>query len=162
MIAIINGSVGVGKAPVSCSLQERFRKSAMLDGDHIEAVGPFRIYDESRIKYLYRTLVCLVSFHKKNGYDDFVVNYVFENSCHLNSLIELFKPLDNDIHNSWLICSDAEQKRRIRDRKTDQDEWELGRFKEPNRILETSAKHGYIGCHIDTTHSSIKGATGEI
>ena len=65
MILIINGSVGVGKTSISFSLQERFKKSIMLDGDYIGAVHPFQIYNEERTQYLYQTLTHLLKFHKK-------------------------------------------------------------------------------------------------
>ena len=156
MIVIINGSVGVGKTAVSWELQERFDKSVMLDGDHIGAVHPFEIYDESRIDYLYRTIAHLIGYHKENGYDDFVVNYVFESAKHLKSLVDLLRPIDDSIQAFRLTCSDAEQEKRVLARKTNQYEWELKRFRELNRILDESAADGDTGCPIDTTGLSVK------
>ena len=78
MIIIINGSLGVGKSSVAEELHWKFEKSVYLDGDSLGAVHPFEIYDEARLDQLYRTLELLVGFHQKNGYDHFVINYVFE------------------------------------------------------------------------------------
>ena len=79
MIIIINGSLGVGKSSVSEELHWKFDKSVHLDGDHIGDVHPFEIYDDARIHHLYRTLELLVGFHQKNGYRNFVINYVLSN-----------------------------------------------------------------------------------
>jgi chloramphenicol 3-O-phosphotransferase len=162
MIVILNGSVGVGKTAVSCCLSERFKKSVMLDGDYIGAVHPFEIYDSSRIDYLNQTLAHLISFHKTNGYSDFVVNYVFENADELKSLVDLLHPICNDIFSFRLTCSEEEQEKRILDRHTDQLEWERSRFKALNGILEKSAKDGNIGSKIDTTGMSVKEVAADI
>ena len=78
MIIIINGSLGVGKSSVADELHWKFDKSVHLDADYIGDVHPFEIYDDARIDHLYRTLELLVGFHQKNGYRNFVINYVFE------------------------------------------------------------------------------------
>ena len=162
MIVILNGSVGVGKTAVSWCLNERFEKSVMLDGDHIGAVHPFEIYDDARVDHLYKTLVHLTSFHRENGYSDFVINYVFENAATLAALVALLRPTDTNIHRFWITCSEIEQERRIRDRHTDQQEWELKRYKELNGILAESAKNGAIGARLDTTALSAEEAADAI
>ena len=162
MIIILNGSVGVGKTAVSWSLQRRFDKSVMLDGDYIGAVHPFEIYDDSRTIYLYKTIAHLIRFHKDNGYNNFVFNYVFENTKQLKMLLDLLRPIDNAILSFWLKCSETEQKDRICLRSTDQYEWELKRFVELNNILDKSSKKGNIGFLIDTTGLSIEKVTDKI
>ncbi|MBT3251676.1 MAG: AAA family ATPase [Candidatus Marinimicrobia bacterium] len=159
MILIINGSVGVGKTSISFSLQERFKKSIMLDGDYIGAVHPFQIYNEERTQYLYQTLTHLLKFHKKNGYSNFVINYVFETPNQLKSLIELLKPMDNEIHSFWLTCSSAENRERVRQRNSDDLEWELNRFKELANIQKENVVKGNIGFQIDTTNLTISQVT---
>jgi chloramphenicol 3-O-phosphotransferase len=152
MIIIINGSVGVGKSSVSEQLHWKFDKSVNLDGDHIGYVHPFEIYDDARISHLYRTFELLISFHQKNGYHNFVINYVFESPESLQELFELLRPLDSSIHSYWLTCNAEEQERRIRKRQRGQIEWELKRFIELQQIQTKAAQQGFIGKEIDTTN----------
>lgn len=155
MIIIINGSVGVGKTSVSWELQEKFDKSIMLDGDYIGAVHPFEIYDDNRIQYLYDTLLLLVKFHHTNGYNDFVLNYVFESDKQLMSLVERLKAVIPEIYCFWLTCSNEEQKNRISRRRTSQIDWELERFIELNDIQKKASRNGYIREKLLTDHKNI-------
>jgi broad-specificity NMP kinase len=151
MIIIINGSLGVGKTSVADELHYKFDRSVHLDGDYIADVHPFNIYDEARIDHLYRTLELLVNFHKKNGYHDFVINYVFESPDSLQDLLTLLRPLDPSIHVYWLTCDPHEQARRIQGRKRKELAWELERFVELQNIQRTAAQKGSIGREVDTT-----------
>lgn len=151
MIIIINGSLGVGKSSVAEQLHWKFDKSVHLDGDFIGDVHPFEIYDDARINHLYRTLELLIGFHQKNGYHNFVINYVFESPESLQELLNLLQPLDSSIHTYWLICSEEEQANRIRERRRDEIEWELSRFVELQRIQAKAALQGFIGKEVDTT-----------
>ena len=111
MIIILNGSVGSGKSTVSEELQVLFDKSVMLDGDYIGLIHPFEIYDDARIEYLYKTLLLLVEFHHSNGYNDFVINYVFESPESLKNLTNRLVTIIPEIHCFWLTCSEAETPR---------------------------------------------------
>ena len=154
MIIIINGSLGVGKSSVTRELHWKFDKSVYLDGDHIGDVHPFEIYDDARIDHLYRTLALLVNFHQKNGYGNFVINYVFESPESLGDLLDLLRPLDASIHVYWLTCNEREQARRIRARSRDQLGWELDRFVELQHIQARAAQAGFIGVEVDTSKLS--------
>ena len=151
MIIIINGSVGVGKSSVSAELHWKFDKSVYLDGDSIGEVHPFEIYDEARIDHLYQTLALLVGFHQTHGYQNFVINYVFESPDSLNDLLDRLRPLDPDLHTYWLTCDPIEQANRIRSRQRDQLDWELQRFTELSQIQAQAARQGFIGIKVDTT-----------
>lgn len=155
MIIIINGSLGVGKTSVASQLHYKFAKAVHLDGDSIGDVQPFEIYDDVRIQHLYQTLELLIGFHQKHGYQNFVINYVFETSESLQSLIDLLHPLDSSIHTYWLTCDPEEQARRIRNRKRDDLDWELQRFIELQHIQTQAAQQGFIGKHVDTTGLTI-------
>lgn len=148
---IINGSLGVGKSSVADQLHFKFEKSVHLDGDYIADVHPFQIYDEARIRHLYRTLELLIGFHQKNGYHNFVINYVFESPESLGELLNLLNPLDSSILTYWLTCQEDEQAKRIQNRRRDALEWELSRFVELQRIQAKAAQRGFIGKEIDTT-----------
>jgi thymidylate kinase len=155
MIIIINGSLGVGKTSVADQLHYKFDKSIHLDGDAVGDVHPFNIYDEARISHLYRTLELLVEFHQKNGYHNFVINYVFESAKSLQVLLDLLHPLDPSIHTYWLTCDVEEQAKRIRNRKRDELDWELKRFIELQQIQEKAAQQGFIGKRVDTTRLTL-------
>ena len=151
MIIIINGSLGVGKSSVADQLHHKFDKSVHLDGDYIGDVHPFQIYDDARIRHLYRTLELLVGFHQENGYHNFVINYVFESPESLQELLNLLRPLDSSIHTYWLTCQEDEQAKRIQNRTRDELAWELSRFVELQRIQMKAAQAGFIGKEVDTT-----------
>ena len=151
MIILINGSLGVGKSSVAERLHYMFDKSVHLDGDCIGDVQPFRIYDEARLRHLYRTMELLLGFHQNHGYHNFVINYVFESPESLEELLALLRPLDPSIHCYWLTCDEEEQARRIQNRSREDLEWELGRFVELRRIQKEASRHGFIGKEVDTT-----------
>ena len=155
MIIIINGSLGVGKSSVADELHWKFDKSVHLDGDYIGDVHPFEIYDDVRIDHLYRTLALLIGFHQRNGYHNFVINYVFESPDSLQALIDLLHPLEPSIHTYWLTCDEKEQAKRIQGRKRQELEWELMRFVELQQIQAEAAQQGFIGKEVDTTEFNI-------
>ena len=151
MIIIINGSLGVGKTSIAEQLLWKLDRVVHLDGDHIGDVHPFEIYDNRRIDHLYRTLALLVGFHQQNGYNNFVINYVFESAGSLQALLDLLCPLDPSIHTFWLTCAEQEQARRIRKRGDNDMDWELNRFVELRNIQSKAAREGFIGLEVDTT-----------
>lgn len=155
MIIILNGSIGVGKTSVSWKLNELLQPSIMLDGDYIGAVSPFEIYDEKRTEYLYQTMAHLIAFHLENGYEHFIINYVFENQKELDALIQKLENLELKVFCFWLTCNEKEQRQRILNRNNDQVEWELKRGVELNQILEDTARRMFIGKRIETSISSI-------
>ena len=118
---------------------------------YIGDVHPFKIYDEARITYLYRTLEHLIRFHQENGYFNFVINYVFESSDSLQALLNLLTPLDSEIHTYWLTCDEKEQARRIQARNRSEIDWELNRFVELQLIQAKAARKGFIGKQVDTS-----------
>jgi chloramphenicol 3-O-phosphotransferase len=162
MIIIINGSLGVGKTSVSEELHHKFEKSVHLDGDNIGNVHPFEIYDDARIEHLYRTLQLLVGFHQKYGYQNFVINYVFESSGSLRNLLDLLRPFDAHIYTYWLTCDPKEQEKRILRRQRSGLDWELNRFVELQQIQARAAQDGFIGIEVDTSALSSAEVAEEI
>lgn len=151
MIIIINGSLGVGKSSTGDELIRKFDKAIHLDADYIGNVHPFEIYDPARLDHLYRSLALLIGFHQANGYQHFVINYVFESADTLQALLDLLYPLDQAIHTYWLTCDPQEQARRIRGRKNDPLEWELKRAVELQTIQAQAARQGFIGNQVNTS-----------
>jgi predicted kinase len=162
MIILINGSLGVGKTSVAEQIHWKFGKSVHLDGDAVGDVHPFEIYDERRIDHLYHTLALLVGFHQRYGYQNFVINYVFESPASLQALLDLLRPLDPVIHTYWLTCDEQEQAKRIQNRRREELDWELGRFVELQRIQAQAAQSGFIGTQVDTTGLTIEAVAGQI
>lgn len=153
MIVIINGPCGIGKTTVAWKLQHRFERSVMLDGDHVGAVHPFEIYDDARIAYLYRTMQHLIKYHvAAGGYQDFVINYVFETPESLADLCGLLDGLAGEVRTFRLVASDEAIEARIRGREDAGDlEWYLNRYKELVTIQTAAAKRGDMGEVVDTT-----------
>ncbi len=155
MIIIINGPCGIGKTTVAWELHGKFERSVMLDGDHVGAVHPFEIYDDARIAYLYRTMQYLIKYHvAAGGYQDFVINYVFETPESLAELCGLLDGLAGEVRTFRLVASDEAMQARIRGREVESDsslEWYLKRYKELIEIQTAAAVRGDMGEVIDTT-----------
>ena len=151
MIIIINGSLGVGKTDTSWELVGLFKRAVMLDGDYIGAVHPFEIYNLQRVDYLYRTVGHLIRWHQQHGYNDFVVNYVFEKPESLAHLKRMLLELDDVVYTFRLTCAETEQEQRIRARGGNNLEWELKRFRELNAIQQAASARGDLGYPVDTT-----------
>lgn len=161
MIVIINGSLGVGKTETSWELMTRFDRAVMLDGDYIGAVHPFEIYDQDRVDYVYETLALLVNHHRCHGYENFVINYVFEQPFQLKKITSKLVGFDTDLHYFWLTCEEAEQATRIVERTVDC-EWELKRYIELNKIMKEADLNGNIGSEIITTNKTVAEVADEI
>jgi predicted kinase len=164
MIIIINGPLGIGKTETSWELLNMFDKAAMLDGDHLGAVQPFEIYDDKRIAYLYDTLRLVAGHHYTHGYQNLVINYVFETPESLAELRGLLADLDDEIYTFRLTCSEEEIARRIRQRSNNAEnlEWELQRFRQLTEIQNANAQRGDLGFVIDTTRLSAREAARTI
>ncbi len=152
MVVIINGSLAVGKTSVAWALADIMQNSVMLDGDYIGAIFPGDFHDSKWLDYLYKTFATLIKFHKENGYDNFVINYVFETPASLNQLIKHLSPIDTKNKSFLLVCSEDVQRQRILARNNNQLEWELKRYVELNNILKDATSNGYIGREIDTSN----------
>lgn len=156
MIIIINGPLGIGKSSTSWELLSKFNKAIMLDGDYIGAVHPFEIYDKDRTRYLYRTLEHLISFHRANGYEHFVINYVFEEIPELDELIKYLNPFQIPIHCFRLTCSEATHINRIKERNHEDLAYEINRGLELADIQNKNAMGNQLGHVIDTTNLNRK------
>lgn len=155
MVIILNGSIGVGKTSTSWALNSKISKSVMIDGDYFGAVNPFNLQDPSRLSYLYSVIAQMITFHKSNGYEHFIINYVFESKEELNELIDKINIKKEQIFPFFLVCSPAEQAKRIRKRANSNLDWELSRALELNQILELANVEGKLGQLIDTNDKDV-------
>jgi len=150
MIILLNGALGIGKTETAWALLEKFDRAVMLDGDYIGAVHPFEIHDDDRVEYLYRTILHLVEFHHHNGYENFVINYVFEKPASLASLRARLVPIGDPVYVFRLVCEAAEHAKRIRARGGNNVPWELARARELTAIQNAAAQRGDMGTPVDT------------
>jgi GrpB-like predicted nucleotidyltransferase (UPF0157 family)/chloramphenicol 3-O-phosphotransferase len=158
MIVIINGPVGVGKTEVAWKLIGKFDRAVMLDGDYLGAIHPFEIYDEQCAAYLYDTICHVARFHVDHGWNNLVVDYVFETPESLAQLRRALNEIDDVTYAYRLTCNAEEIDRRIRLRGNSDPAflaWELKRFRELQAIQTANAKRGDLGYVIDTTNLSI-------
>jgi uncharacterized protein YqfB (UPF0267 family) len=83
MIIIINGPLGVGKSTISEALLELLRKQNkkiwLLDVDHLMTCEPAldTNFGPAHYEYLTRLVSHNINFHCDNGFDCFIINYVF-------------------------------------------------------------------------------------
>ena len=92
-----------------------------------------------------------------NGYQHFIVNYVFENRRQLAILQEAInKETVQKIHSFLLTCQREEQLQRLRARNNDQLLWELDRSAELNEILHHAFEQDNDIIKIDTTAQFIE------
>jgi len=118
-------------------------------------VYPFEIYSDARIAHLYATFELLIEFHQQHGYENFVIDYVFESSASLRDLLERLQVLDPAVHAYWLTCEKEEQAKRMRGRNRENLDWELRRFAELQEIQKQASEVGSLGEEVDTTHLSV-------
>lgn len=162
MTIIINGSLGVGKSSTSWLLMKKFEKSVMIDADYFAAFHPSSIFDKASGEYTYKTIAHLISFHKENGYPNFIINYVFENKDSLNSIIQKLELIGEEVFTVRLVCDEKENRERILKRNNDSKDWELKRYLQLNKIQEQASKEGFIGKKINTSQKNLEEIVSEI
>jgi broad-specificity NMP kinase len=151
MIIILNGPLGIGKTTTAWGVVGRFERAVMLDMDYIAAIQPFDYYRQSDLDYAYQTLAILLTHHQAHGYQNFVVNWVFESAAQIERLKSHLAPLELPIHVFRLTCAPDVVEQRIRRRNLPDVEWEVQRARDLISILERAASEGDIGTLIDTT-----------
>lgn len=151
MIIILNGPLGIGKTTTAWGVVARFERAVMLDMDYIAAIQPFDYYRQSDLDYAYQTLALLLTHHQAHGYQNFVVNWVFEAAGQLERLKSRLAPLGLPIHVFRLTCAPDVVEQRIRRRNLPDVEWEVQRARELIGILDRAATEGDMGTLIDTT-----------
>jgi hypothetical protein len=155
MIIVINGPLGIGKTETSWQLTQRFMRAVMLDGDYLAAIHPFDHDNPSHLDYAYEVFGLLVSFHRRTGIHDFVLNWVFESPASLQRLQAKLAPLEERMRIYRLVCTLQELEDRIHQRNLPELPWQLQRGRELHGILEHAAQAGDLGYVVDTTHLSI-------
>jgi broad-specificity NMP kinase len=151
MIIIINGPLGIGKTETSWALVRRFPRAVMLDADYVAEFHPFDYYNDQHLAYAHATLRVLAAHHISHGFQDFVINWVFETPFQLDRLMQLLNDLGLPIHAFRLTCTPDEIERRVRLRNLPDLDFELRRSRELVDILDRAALTGALGTPLDTT-----------
>jgi hypothetical protein len=156
MIVIINGPLGIGKTETSWALLRRFERAVMLDADYVAAFHPFDYYNDAHLAYAQTTLRVLVGHHHGHGFQDFVINWVFETPFQLARLKQALAEFGLPIHAYRLTCDVDEIARRVRRRNLPDLDFELRRSRELVDILDKAVRTGDLGHVIDTTNLSVE------
>jgi hypothetical protein len=156
MIVIINGPLGIGKTQTSWALIGRFDRAVMLDADYVAAFQPFDYYNDDDLAYVEATLCVLVAHHLSHGFQDFVIDWVFETPLQLRRLASELAKFGQPIHTYRLVCDVEEIARRVRRRNLPDLNYELQRSRELAGILDNAAQTGDLGHVIDTTHLNVE------
>ena len=151
MIIIVNGPLGIGKTQTSWALTRCFSRAVMLDADYVAEFHPFDYYNDEHLAYAHATLRVLTAHHLSHGFQDFVINWIFETPLQLERLKQLLADLGPPIHVFRLVCAPDEIERRVRRRNLPDLDFELRRSRELVDILDRAALTGDLGTPIDTT-----------
>lgn len=149
MVIVLNGPLGVGKTETAWRLIQLLSHAAMVDIDYVAALHPFDYRLARDLNYAYESAAVLADHHVRNGYEDVVVNWVFETQAQLDALRRLFSRFGT-VRAYVLTCSIEELERRIHRRGGANIERDLARGRELHAILEKASKAGDIGTPIDT------------
>jgi len=152
MIVIINGPLGIGKTSTSWELLWRFERGIMLDADHVAAFHPLDHYNDAHLAYAHATLRVLMAHHLGHGFQNFVINWVFETPLQPARLKQELAEFELPIHVYRLVCTDSEVERRIHERNHPDLDQELRRARELIDILDAAACIGDLGQVIDTSN----------
>ena len=162
MILIINGPLGIGKTQTSWALVRRFPRAVMLDADYVAEFHPFDYYNDEHLAYAHATLRVLAAHHVSHGFQDFVINWVFETPFQLDRLKQLLGDLGLPIYAFRLVCAPDEIERRVRRRNLPDLDYELRRSRELVDILNHAALTGDLGTPLDTTSLTAEQAADAI
>jgi hypothetical protein len=156
MIIIINGPLGIGKTQTSWAIIRRFERGVMLDADYVAEFHPFDYYNDEHLAYAHATLRVLTAHHISHGFQNFVINWIFESPFQLDRLKRLLGDLGLPIYAFRLVCAPHEVERRVRRRNLPDLDYELQRSRELIEILDRAALAGDIGTPLDTTSLTIE------
>ncbi len=156
MIVIINGPPGIGKTEVSQALLERFGNAALIDGDSLASMKPFKVDDKEKLLRFFEAIHGLAETFKREGYQNLVVAGTFEKPDHLSQLKLKLLSLDIVIYSFRLIAESEEIERRIIHRGDSDYQCRLKRLRRILKIQQLNENLGDLGYPIVCTHLSIE------
>lgn len=161
-IAIINGTLGVGKTETSWAVMNRVQPAAVIDLDYLYAFKPKNYADVSQQAHVYQAAVFLIKHHSKMNINRFIINGVFETPAQLEHLLSYLTEVSEAVSAYRLVCQKDEVQRRIQGRNEPEVSEHLNRSIDLAQIQNNSALTGFIGKPVDTSNLSLEDAAKEI
>ena len=150
-IAIINGTLGVGKTETSWEIMDLIQPAALIDIDYLYAFKPKDYANAAQQTHVYEAVDLLINHHQKLNIQRFIINGVFETPVDLSRLWTLLNHTTRKINAYRLICEQDVIQQRIKNRNEPHWQTHIGRSKQLANIQTASAKTGNIGENINTT-----------
>ena len=105
MIIIINGPPAAGKTTIAKELVQRIDECIYIDGDAILNFITHNNTSRVELKITLFNILLLIGSFKNSGYQNFVVDFVFEKMEEINSFKNLAYLLDIKFYSFYLFAS---------------------------------------------------------
>ena len=86
-LIIINGAPGVGKSTVGNLLFSRLNNSAILDGDDVWRINPFKVTDVTR-DIVEQNITFVLGNYMKSNYEHVILTWVLHRQSIIDSLLK--------------------------------------------------------------------------
>lgn len=117
MIIILNGSCGVGKSTVAQVIASKLERSVHIRGDDLRNLVFDAKINEEQNMLVDRNVLSLVRNYNKSNYCNIIIDNVYENKQHLETLTEEIRKIDPCIYVFRLYVSLEENIKRNAGRK---------------------------------------------
>ncbi|MCP5101397.1 MAG: hypothetical protein GY943_38110 [Chloroflexi bacterium] len=161
-IAIINGTLGVGKTETSWAIMNAVQPAAVIDLDYLYAFKPKDYADKTQQAHVYEAAVILITHHRNLKIDRFIINGVFETPSDLIHLLHHLEAVTTSVSTYRLVCDPGEVQRRVRLRNEPNYRQHMQRTLDMMEVQNQSALAGFIGKPVDTTELSLDAAANLI
>ncbi len=155
-IAIINGTLGVGKTETSWEIMNMIQPAAVIDIDYLYAFKPKDYADKSQRQHVYEAVALLLNHHQKLSIHRFIINGVFGTPANLAHLRSAIASVTDNVKAYRLVCHPAEVNKRIQNRNAPGWQEHLERSAYMAAAQDANENRDEIGKQIDTTTRSIE------
>lgn len=161
-VAIITGTLGVGKTETSWSVIEMIMPAAMIDIDYLCAFAPKDPSDDLQKDHVYKAVILLLKHHQRLGFQRFVINGILETPADLALLYKHLQIVTNRLKAYRLVCRLDEVRRRIRNRNEPNWQDQVHRSMQLSDVLDAASKVADMGTEINTTGYTIQQAAARV
>ena len=120
MILIFNGPCGVGKSTISKNLAKRFENCVYINADDIRNSIIGGEINPTNVKVTDLNICCMVENFKRFGFDNIIIENVYEEDKHINEVISNLSKFDSNIMCFLLYCNLEENIKRDKLRPTEE------------------------------------------